>query len=66
MKESDIRPKEILDKYLELCNKDTYTYFNDCQREGIPCPACGSERSESAFTKWGFGYVLCHDCGTLY
>lgn len=66
MKESDIRPQEILDKYLELCKRDACDYFNDCQREGIPCPACGSERSESAFTKWGFGYALCRDCGTLF
>ena len=66
MKESDIRPSDILNRYLELCNEDSVIYFKDCARQNIPCPACSSKQVKHSFNKWGFDYVVCRECGTLY
>ena len=66
MKEHDIRPADLFKKYLELCAADAITYFSSSHRQDIPCPACGSDDFVPAFEKWGFGYVLCGSCGTLY
>ena len=66
MKESDIRPKELFQKYLELSAADTETYFISFQREHLPCPSCGNESSQPAFEKSGFGYTVCWLCQTLY
>lgn len=66
MKESDIRPKELFQKYLELSATDTETYFISSQREHLPCPACGNQTSHPAFEKSGFGYTVCRSCQTLY
>jgi SAM-dependent methyltransferase len=66
MKEHDIRPANLFKKYLELCEADALTYFGSSPRRDTPCPACDSDKSTEAFEKWGFGYVLCEDCGTLY
>lgn len=32
----------------------------------VPCPACGSDAPEPAFSKYGFAFQRCPDCGTLY
>ncbi|WP_375595079.1 class I SAM-dependent methyltransferase [Algihabitans albus] len=32
----------------------------------VPCPACGSDAPEAAFSKYGFAFQRCPDCGTLY
>ncbi len=66
MKEHEIRPADLFEKYLDLCAADALTYFSSSQREDIPCPACGDDITQPAFEKWGFGYVLCGNCGTLY
>lgn len=66
MKESDIRPKELFQKYLELSAADTETYFISSQREYLPCPACGNESFHPVFEKSGFGYTVCRLCQTLY
>jgi SAM-dependent methyltransferase len=51
---------------LELCEADAITYFGSSPRRDIPCPACDSHKATPAFEKWGFGYVLCEFCGSLY
>jgi len=66
MKENDIRPADLFRKYLELCAADAISYFGSSQRQDIPCPACGSDNLMPAFEKWGFKYVLCELCGTLF
>ena len=66
MKETEIRPKELFHKYLELSAADTETYFISSQREHLPCPACGNQTSQPAFEKSGFGYTVCRSCQTLY
>src|SRR5579859_6533340 len=32
----------------------------------VACPACASRAPEPAFEKWGFAYVTCSSCRTLY
>ena len=66
MKEQDIRPADLFNKYLELCEADAITYFGSGSRRDIPCPACDSDKGTPAFEKWGFNYVSCKICGTLY
>ena len=66
MKESEIRPKELFQKYLRLSAADTETYFISSQRQYLPCPACGNESSHPVFEKSGFGYTVCRSCQTLY
>ena len=64
MKEVDIRPQEILDRYLELSRQDAVRCFADSKREAIPCVA-GSSIIQEQFEKQGFCYGQCEDCGTL-
>lgn len=67
MKEQDIRPAELFNKYLELSARDAHVFFADraAFRE-VPCPGCGAEAPAPAFVKEGFAYVECRDCGSLY
>jgi len=67
MKESDIRNRATVDKYLELVEKDCETFFP--KKDHYPntaCCACGCPHSKPQFTKNGFHYVTCQDCHTLY
>jgi hypothetical protein len=67
MKEADIRPARVHERYLTLTQKDTKTFFAD--HEGwaeCPCPRCGGDRAVPAFTKHGFPYVECAACASLY
>ncbi len=67
MKEQEIRPKAIFDKYLEISKKDIEVFFSD--HDGfvdIDCPACYSENIMDSFTKYNFTYVRCNDCFTLF
>ena len=65
MKEEDIRPQKIFDKYLELAKIDIETYFTNVPRHVIKCPACG-KNGVHAFQKNGFDYSTCQNCDTLY
>jgi len=65
LKEEQIRPEKIFSEYLRLCNLDTKTYFGDCLRETICCPACLS-KGDYEFEKDGFHYELCSNCDSLY
>ena len=67
MKESDIRPQDLFNRYLELVRHDNETLFAD--RTGfidIACPACGGSDIDRRFTKDGFEYCECTDCRSLY
>jgi len=67
MKESDIRPQKLFNRYLELSRQDIGRYFSEHSRfEEIPCPACGSDKSQIGLEKFDFRYMLCSDCGSLY
>jgi len=66
MKEHDIRPQELMQRYVELSAKDAERCFSRTSRRNLPCVACGTENVEKQFSKQGFGYSLCRECGTLY
>ncbi len=65
MKEEEIRPEKIFNKYLQLAKNDIKKYFKVAKREPITCPAC-DRSGEYAFTKNGFIYEECHECLTLF
>jgi SAM-dependent methyltransferase len=67
MKEAEIRPAAVHERYLELTRADTERFFAD--RSGwadCPCPGCGAEHATPAFIKHGFRYVECAGCGSLF
>jgi SAM-dependent methyltransferase len=67
MKEQDIRPADLFEKYLELSAHDAHAFFADRSRfRAVPCPGCDSDAAVPAFTKEGFDYVECRSCGTLF
>ncbi len=66
MKEHDIRPEALLNKYIELSAKDAELCFDDVSLYEISCVACESIQSEHQFEKNGFAYTQCSSCGTLF
>ena len=67
MKESEIRPAEILNEYLRLSATDAVAFFPDPARfVHRPCPGCGTDAPRPAFVKNGFELSRCGGCGTLY
>ena len=67
MKEEDIRPQALFNRFLELAERDVERFFSE--RSGfvcVPCPGCTSEEGDLAFEKHGFSYRLCGACGSLY
>lgn len=66
MKEKDIRPQELMARYVELSAQDAEHCFGAEQRYDMTCVACGSAEAEPQFIKTGFAYAQCRQCGTLY
>lgn len=67
MKESDIRPKALLEEYLRLSAADTGIFFADrARRIHRPCPGCGSSETSAIFEKNDFPLARCPTCATLY
>jgi len=67
LKESDIRDRDVHNRYLELVKIDADNYFrNRSSFSIITCPACGSDAVAGSFEKGGFSYVECSKCETLY
>jgi len=66
VKEQEIRPKALLDRYVELSAQDAESCFKDIDRTNIACVACDSDDIEHQFEKSGFAYAACKSCGTLY
>lgn len=67
MKESEIRPKNLFNRYLELSQQDIERFFRDRSYfVSVACPGCGGTQTEPGFEKLGFTYALCTKCGTLY
>ena len=66
MKEADIRQPDHYQEFLRLAHEDAHTFFDSALRSARPCPGCASGRYDHAFSKSGFEFVLCTDCGTLY
>ena len=66
MKEADIRPAKLHQRYMELSAEDAVRCFGDSERHVIACVACKSAAATRQFSKNGFAFSLCDDCGTLY
>ena len=66
MKEAEIRPKALLDRYIELSVQDAEHCFKDVTYSNLVCVACGSGNTVYQFKKFGFAYSLCNQCGTLF
>ncbi len=64
--ESDIRPEAFFKRFLDLCAIDAVELFPPAQREERPCPGCDCSQAEHAFDKWGFAFVTCVQCGSLF
>jgi len=67
MKERDIRPQDLFDEYLELARRDVDLYFGDHDLfTSADCPACEHGETSQSFVKFGFKYVTCLACGSLF
>jgi 2-polyprenyl-3-methyl-5-hydroxy-6-metoxy-1,4-benzoquinol methylase len=66
MKERDIRPQALMDRYLELSALDSDRCFSDASRAPVACVACGADQSTHQFSKNGFDYAQCEVCETLF
>jgi len=65
MKESEIRPKELFKKYLDLSLKDAEEFDKD-KFFTTDCVFCGSKNTRNTFVKHGFKYQECNDCRSLF
>lgn len=65
MKEFEIRPKEIFQKYLELSRADALM-FDKLDFEQTSCISCESTSFKSMMIKDDFNYDMCENCGTLF
>ncbi|NIA22410.1 MAG: methyltransferase domain-containing protein [Anaerolineaceae bacterium] len=67
MKESDIRSRDVQDKYLSLCAQDAERLLaRRSEFVEIACPACDCPDKDQAFIKEGYRFSTCRECGTLY
>jgi len=67
LKEFDIRPQDLFNRYLELSRQDIDRFFADkSQFVEVNCPACDSQHCDFGLEKFGFKYMTCLDCGSLY
>lgn len=65
MKENDIRPEALLNRYLALSAEDAERCFSAARRAAVACVGCGGNKLAPQFEKNGFAYSTCSDCGTL-
>jgi SAM-dependent methyltransferase len=67
VKESEIRPRQLFDRYLELSAEEIARFFRDRSKFlDVACPACGSASQGPGLTKLEFRFVTCADCASLY
>jgi len=67
MKESEIRPLDLFNRYLALAREDCRKLLAKTESFiEVDCPACGDARKSPAFCKLGFNYVSCESCQSLY
>lgn len=67
MRESDIRPQDLLAEYLRLNDEDGRRLLDGgAALEKRACPGCGDDYARPAFEKNGFFLVRCGTCDSLY
>ena len=64
--EIDLKPSSALKRYLEMTEKSIPDFFPGKSLHECQCPACGIHETSSQFTKFGFRYLECISCSTLY
>lgn len=67
MKEEEIRPDGLVQEVKKLYAEDIKRLLTR-KKEFIevPCPACESRNYQTAFDKFGFTFVICEDCETMF
>jgi hypothetical protein len=66
-KASEFKPDVIFEKYLRLAEKDAKKKFkHNKNRIVLSCPACKSRKTKIAFSRFGFKYVECLTCCSVY
>lgn len=67
LKESDIRPAELLAEFFALLGKDAQSLARKTSDfVEVPCPFCHSISVARTFLKQGFEYRECKECESLY
>ncbi|MFH1283585.1 MAG: methyltransferase domain-containing protein [bacterium] len=65
-RQSEFKPDAIFEKYLALTERDVKKSFTKKTLIKTDCPACRKKISVTAFEKFGFKYVECQNCKTVY
>lgn len=67
MRESDIRPKPLLDEFFRKLKNDADRLVRKRPEfVDVDCPICGGDDLSPSFEKDGFPYVECRECGSLF
>lgn len=67
LSETELCPPELLEGQEAAFARDVQRLLERSDEfVEVPCPGCGAEDFEPGFDKWGFTYVTCRRCGTLY
>ena len=66
MKEEDIRPKRMWEKYKSLAERDSERIFKHCDKVTVSCFGCDSTQAKEIFEKDGFCYQVCLNCNTIF
>ncbi len=64
--ELDFKPADLLEEYISLTRKDIGKFLANNELRDIPCPACNSQLTQFAFSRFGMQYKECMHCKTLY
>jgi hypothetical protein len=64
---TDIRPAKLFSRFRELAIADAERLLSDpADHVEVNCPACDHGGRKAAFEKFGYQYVQCFQCGTVY
>jgi SAM-dependent methyltransferase len=67
VREADIRPADLFNRYLALSEIDAQRLLGTASDlVAVPCPACGDVECDLGITKLGMAYQLCRGCASLY
>lgn len=67
LSEHELCPDSLLEEQEAAFARDiTKLQARQAEFLDVPCPACGTNRSEYIFKKFSFTFKRCSDCGTLY
>ncbi|MFH1429829.1 MAG: class I SAM-dependent methyltransferase [Candidatus Margulisiibacteriota bacterium] len=62
----EFKPEQNFEEYLKLVEQDVKAEFGNKQFATRTCPACQNKDTNTAFEKFGFTYVECSQCKTVY